>query len=912
MTSIAIQAIQYIILCFFVLYTFQSFWAFRLQDGEKEKKLFSRQRGIVFVIHGLGSFCLLLKNPDIELAGFYLMQVLLFAIVSVLYRWFYKRCSEQLLNNMFLLLAMGMIVLTRLSFEKAFRQFVFIVVGSVCMLLIPLFLQKGSVFRRFGAIYFLVGVSLLAYVLVMASTSYGAKLTISFYGISFQPSEFVKILYVFFLAGMLYKNTSGRRIFLTSCLAAVFVLLLVASKDLGGALLYFMTYLVLIFAASKRKAFLGIGAAGISVAFVAGYHLFSHVQTRVQVWMNPTADIDNQGYQICQSLFAIGTGGWFGLGVGEGLPNKIPVVDKDFIFSAISEEFGAIVGICVILVCLNCFVVIADVSKRMTDTFYKYVALGLGVLYATQVVLTIGGAIKFIPSTGVTLPLVSYGGSSLLSTLIMFGVIQGLYIRNMRALEKEQEELTDEEEPEELEEPEITLIRNLFLVLFLGMTAYLVKFVALDADSFINNEYNGRAALFEAKVIKGEIRTSDGYTLATTLVDEDGTETRNYPYAEMFSHVTGYSQKVKTGLERQANFTMLRSHSSFWEQMLCEFTKEKKMGDNVVSAIRYDLQETAYDALAGYKGAVIVMEPETGKVLVMVSTPGYDPNSIGENWEILQEDSALFNRATQGQYAPGSVFKLLTTIAYVESNPQAYLNYSYECTGEIRVGDKTIHCASGEVHGTVDLETSFAESCNTSYVNMMLNTDEAIFQKLCNRVLFNQELPIAFESSPSRFSISENDSVALKIETAIGQGKTLVSPLHMVMLTSAVANDGLVMRPTFIERIENCHGEIVSETSVQEYKTLFSDEETAILQQCMKRTTEDGTASSLTSNKYQAYGKTGTAQTTSDLHKTNAWFTGYAESLGKKVAIAVVVEDSGNGSAYAVPIAKKIFDQYFQ
>lgn len=933
MASILIQVLKYILLLMILMYSFSTFYVFRLEEQpEKQKKIYVSQKFLIFGIHGIGFLCLILKNPSIELAGFYLMQVALFAFVFGFYHLLYKRCSIQLLNNMFLLLAIGMVVLTRLSFEKAFRQFVFLAIGSVFMLIIPLFLQRGSLFRRFSAIYFLAGVALLGYVLVMAATSYGAKLTISIYGISFQPSEFVKIIYVFFLAGMLYKNATPKRAFLTSILAAVFVLLLVASKDLGGALLYFMAYLVIIYVASGRKLYLAAGGAGICMAFVVGYYVFSHVQTRVSVWLNPTADIDNQGYQICQSLFAIGTGGWFGLGIGEGLPNKIPVVDKDFIFSALSEEFGAIAAICMIILCLNCFVMIVRVALQMTDMFYKYVALGLATLYATQVVLTIGGAIKFIPSTGVTLPLVSYGGSSLLSTLIMFGIVQGLYIRNV--LDEEKKQIDAEEDDTEIEENskkkrksknkkeeelpqidnsgEVSLVNGLFVVLFLAMTAYFVKFVALDADGFINNEYNKRADLFEEKVVKGSIITSDGYIISETNIEEDGSEVRFYPYGEMFSHVTGYSQKVKTGLERQANFTMLRSHAFFLEQFLCELTEEKKMGDNAITTVRFDLQEAAYEALGEYKGAVIVMEPSTGKVFAMVSNPGYDPNTIQEDWESLQEDTGLFNRATQGQYAPGSVFKMLTTLAYVESNPETYLDYKYECTGEIRVGEKTIHCAADEVHGKVNLETSFSESCNTSYANMMLHMDEEVFQQLCDYVLFNEELPVAFESSPSSFAISEEDSDALKIETAIGQGKTLVSPLHMVMLASAVANDGLVMKPYFIESVETYKGDLVSETTPQEYKTLFTESQVEILRQCMARATEDGTASLLASDVYEAYGKTGTAQTTSNLHKTNAWFVGYAQSLGKEIAIAVVVEDSGNGSAYAVPIAKKIFDLYFE
>lgn len=938
MASIFIQACKYIIMFLFLGYVFEAFSVFRYgKQIEIQKKIYNIQKLLLFAIHGLGFLCLYIKNPTKELLGFYLMQAALFGVIFLFYHFMYKRCSVLLLNNMVMLLAISMIVLTRISFDKAFRQFLFLAAGSVIMLIIPLFLQKGSIFRKFGAFYFVAGVSLLAAVVVVGATSYGAKLTISVAGFSFQPSEFVKIIYVFFIASMLYKEADIKRVFQTSCLAAVHVLLLVASKDLGSALLYFMTYLIMIYVASRERRYLLAGAAGISVAGVLAYFVFSHVRTRVDVWLNPLADIDNKGYQICQSLFAIGTGSWFGLGIGEGLPSKIPVVEKDFVFSAISEEFGAIFAIGLILLCVSCFIMITNVAMQMKDRFYKLVAIGLAVLYATQVILTIGGAIKFIPSTGVTLPLVSYGGSSLLSTLFVFGIVQGLYMRKAAAQEKEQnneakqeqevnkqtkksekkqlaekkKEIAEKKKEYRRENKEFNIVNYIFLLIFFAMIAYFACFLAFKSEDFINNEYNGLQTLFEDDVVKGAIITADGQVIAETVVDAAGNESRTYPYGKMFSHVTGYSKNVRTGLEKQLNFTLLRSHTFFLEQLVADFTDEKKIGDNVVTTIRYDLQEVAYNALGSYDGAVIVMEPETGKILAMVSKPTYNPNSIDADWEKLQEGSALYNRATQGQYTPGSVFKILTTLAYMECHPEDYQNYQYECTGKITIDGKTIHCASNKSHGVVNLEDSFAKSCNTSYVNMMQSIDEDVFTKICKANLFGQELPIAFESAISSFSLTEKDENALKMDTAIGQGKTLVSPLHMAMLASAIANDGTVMRPQMVERVENYNGIVVEETKAKEYTILFTEEQASVLSQYMRSTVEKGTASKLQSDAYTAYGKTGTAQTTSDLDETNAWFVGYAEMDGKQVAIAVVVEDSGSGSAYAVPIAKKIFDLYF-
>ena len=775
------------------------------------------------------------------------------------------------------------------------------------MIVIPLLFQKGSKFRDLSAVYFVVGVALLAVVVAIGATSYGAKLTISIGSFSFQPSEFVKILFVFFIASMLYKGADFKCVLLTSCLSAVYVLLLVGAKDLGGALLYFMAYLFMIYVASKKAIYLGAGFTGMAVAGVAGYYLFSHVRTRVFVWLNPTADIDNKGYQICQSLFGIGTGGWFGLGIGEGLPKKIPIVEKDFIFSAISEEFGAIFAIGLILLCLSCFIVILNVSLQMKDKFYKLVAVGLSVLYATQVVLTIGGAIKFIPSTGVTLPLVSYGGSSMLSTLIVFGIVQGLYMRKAASQAGKKKEKNAQENNHAY-----NVVTYFFIIVFSAMILYMVYFLAVKSEDFINNEYNGLHTLFEEDVEKGQIITSDGVVIAETVTDEEGEETRNYPYGQMFAHLTGYSSKVRTGLEKQLNFTLLRSNTFFVEQLVCDLTNEKKTGDNVITTIQYDLQEAAYKALGNYDGAVIAIEPSTGKILAMVSKPTYNPNTIEADWDSLQEGSALYNRATQGQYTPGSVFKMMTLLAYIESNPNSYEEYSYECMGEITINNKVIHCASNKAHGKVDLKTSFSKSCNTSFANMMQAIDEDVFQKLCDSMMFNQNLPIAFESSVSSFAISDADETALKVDTAIGQGKTLVSPLHMVMLAGAICNDGVAMRPQLVEEVVNYHGTIVETEKSKAYKTLFSEAQVSILSEFMRETVETGTAARLNKTAYTAYGKTGTAQTTNDLDKTNAWFVGYAEYEGKEIAIAVVVEDSGTGSAYAVPIAEKVFDLYFK
>lgn len=436
MEHLLVQLTKYLNIFLILIYTYNCFSIFRHSDNTiKQKSIYILQRMIIFLINFCCFFVLYITTDNIQIIGFYLMQLIVLLSIIIMYHLFYNTASELVLNNMVMLLSIGLITLCRLSMNKAVKQLIFMVVGFGAALIIPLVLQKISVFRKLTWLYAAVGIFLLLVVAVLGATSYGAKLSISIAGISVQPSEFVKIIFVFYIASMMYKSTDLKQLAITSVVSACFVLILVASRDLGGALLYFFTYLVMVYVATRKLYIFAGGIAFMSIAAILGYNLFSHVQTRFIAWKDPLSVIDNQGYQVCQSLFAIGTGGWFGLGLNQGLPKKIPVVENDFIFSAISEEFGGIFALCIIMICISCFFMIFNISMQLKDSFYKMVALGLGSVYALQVFLTIGGVIKFIPSTGVTLPLVSYGGSSLLATMIIFGIVQALYIMQSKTQE---------------------------------------------------------------------------------------------------------------------------------------------------------------------------------------------------------------------------------------------------------------------------------------------------------------------------------------------------------------------------------------------------------------------------------------------------------------------------------------------
>ncbi|MBQ1901767.1 MAG: FtsW/RodA/SpoVE family cell cycle protein [Lachnospiraceae bacterium] len=437
MIQILVNVSRFTLILFFAIYTFDCFAAFRNRiSEERQEYLYHKQTILMYLFLINANAVLLFCSQDTRVIALLACEIIYFIVTMIVFKNFYPNSSKSLVNNMCMLLSISFVILTRLDMDKAIRQFVLAVAALVISCLIPLFIQKVKFWDKLKYFYAVVGILGLAVVCVAGSTSYGAKLNISIGSFSLQPSEFIKILFVFYIASMLFEATDQKTLLITSGVALLHVLILVASRDLGSAGIFFITYLCMIYVATRRFLYLLGGIACMFLGLVSAYFVMSHVHTRVIAWLNPLAYADNEGYQVTQSLFAIGTGGWFGSGLYQGMPTKIPVVTKDFVFSAISEELGGVFALCLILVCISCFLMFLNIAMQIRDPFYKLIALGLGVVYGIQVFLTLGGVTKFIPSTGVTLPLVSYGGSSLISTMILFAIIQGLYVRKSEEVTK--------------------------------------------------------------------------------------------------------------------------------------------------------------------------------------------------------------------------------------------------------------------------------------------------------------------------------------------------------------------------------------------------------------------------------------------------------------------------------------------
>ena len=399
----------------------------RDEDGEKQG-VYMIQNILMFCMHFTCFLSICFETGETEYLVFYAFQQVLLLVMIVLFRLLYPYGNKSFMNHVAMLLSVGFVVLTRLSYNKALKQFFIVAVSAVVAMAVPWVISKLRFLRDLKWLYALLGIGMLSVVLVLGAVTNGSKLSYSIGGITFQPSEFVKIIFVFYLAAALWKNHDLGAICLSAIFAGLHVMILVLSKDLGSALIFFAVYICLVYIASGRVRYFFAGLLCGGLAACMAYGLFDHVKVRVQAWKDPWSVIDSQGYQITQSLFAVSTGGFWGRGLFQGNPGTIPYVEEDFVFSAIAEELGIVVGICILLIALNCFVLLMKLSMEIKDKFYQLLAAGIGIVYLFQVFLTVGGGTKFIPMTGVTLPFISYGGSSILTSLILFYAAQGIFI----------------------------------------------------------------------------------------------------------------------------------------------------------------------------------------------------------------------------------------------------------------------------------------------------------------------------------------------------------------------------------------------------------------------------------------------------------------------------------------------------
>lgn len=468
------------------------------------------------------------------------------------------------------------------------------------------------------------------------------------------------------------------------------------------------------------------------------------------------------------------------------------------------------------------------------------------------------------------------------------------------------------------------ILKWFFFGLLVLLMVFQVFYLIGPAFNDSINTYNARLSDIEEKIVRGDILDRNGMVIATTKIDEDEMY-RYYPYDEVFAHVVGYSHQGRTGIEALADLYLLQSHNNFQQKLFQELSFDRAVGDNVTTTLDGELQIRAYELLDGRDGAVIAIDPSTGEILAMVSNPGFNPNDLEDQWNTLITDterSPLLNRGTQGLYPPGSTYKIITTAAYLQNHGAE--DFFYFCMGSDYFGNKEIHCYHENAHGRENLEEAFYHSCNTAfaYIGQSLDIDSLI--ALNHTLLFNQSLPYPLPHSKSQFVMSADPTDAMLAETVIGQGETLMTPLHTLLITAAIANEGVLVKPYLLEAVEDQDGQIVEQLHYVVDTTDMTDEAIAELPQTswnlfdsetadtiagyMRSVVESGTGYRAALENYEVCGKTGTAQNNSELD--HAWFVGFAPYNNPEIAIVVLVEQGGSGGSVAAPIAGELIELY--
>lgn len=448
----------------------------------------------------------------------------------------------------------------------------------------------------------------------------------------------------------------------------------------------------------------------------------------------------------------------------------------------------------------------------------------------------------------------------------------------------------------------IFLINFIFLAFIVGNV---VKFYIVDSSKIINNTLNPRVFINESNIKKGTIYNKNNLKLATSENGErvylQGKENKAY------FHTVGYITNEGFGLESSHSLVLQKTTNEL-KQILEKKENEKIEGNNVHLTLDGNLQQLAYDELikTNKKGAVVIMETSTGKILALTSTPSIENKDI--EYDMDKEDKYL-NRATSGLYTPGSVFKVVSALTIMEHITD-YEQYNHDCVGSITVDGNTVKCFNEIAHGKINLKEAIEQSCNTYFVAKGLEIGMGKLLDKSIELEFFKQMEFPIRVSRSSINLGEDiDNNWNVIQTYIGQGKTLVTPLHTAMIYAGIANGGIIMNPYIIDYISDYEGNIVDENRNRLLNKNIKLEEAEQLNEMLKGVVKIGTAKSLNKQSLKLAGKTGSAEVIDG--KTNGWFAGYSPYDNPEISVVVLLEDVTKSSE-TFPLVEKLVEQYYK
>ncbi len=732
-----------------------------------------------------------------------------------------------------LLSGWGLLMAGRVAPNFLPRQATWLMLGTMAMLVVIQVGRDLSWLQRYRYTWLAGGLALLAATLLLGvnPSGSGPRLWLGLGGAYFQPSEPLKLLMVVFLASYLADRrrlivSEGRKLgpvrlppmAYVGPLLVMFglaVLLLAAQQDLGAAMLFFLTFLSMLYLATEQWGYVAAGLLLFGGAGVIGYTTSTRLALRVDAWLNPWSGAADWSFQIVQSLLAFGEGGVLGQGLGLGRPTYIPAVHTDFTFAAIGESFG-LVGLLAVIALYGLLLLRGlRAAARADRAFERYLAAGLTAGLIIQAWVIMAANVRLAPIAGVTLPFLSYGGSSLLSTFIVLGLLLRISSRGDQRMGGSRRWgrhprggrlTTDSSAPDASASASATLsIHRTAGVLTLGLVAlaaFCGYWSVLRADWLVAREDNPRRVVYERSIVRGRILDRDGQVLAGATVGRSGLVTRTYPVPQA-APVVGYaSLRYGTGGIEAAFDGTLRGEADrgALEERWAELLHRAPQGRDVQLTLDADLQRRAQQALDGEAGAAVLLDAETGQVLAMASAPTFDPAQLAEQWETLREDASapLVNRATQGLYQPGTA---LQTVVVAEALHEGLIDdleidVGSELTEQVLMDDVPLGC-SLPPDGAATLANAYAAGCPAPIGALGQRLGRDGLAEAVRRWRLTTSPPLAIPTEATDWSPQLISSAR---EEAVGQGALTVSPLQMALVAATVATDGTMPDPQLVLR----------------------------------------------------------------------------------------------------------------
>lgn len=888
-----------------------------------------------------------------------------FAAAHVAVRILAPDADPVILPVVFLLSGLGIAFVTRLAPDLADNQVLWLFISVAAMIATLFFVRNLDKLADYKYTLGLVGVILLILPMVIGTEKNGSKLWLTFGSFSFQPGELAKILIVLFLAFYLASNREAlsvtahrvgpfriprfRMLLPLFIMWGISLLIVIFERDLGSALLFFMYFVVMLYVATGRWSYVFIAIGLLVIGFFFCYHFFSHVKIRVDIWLDPWTDAQNSGYQIVQSLYSIADGDLVGTGIGKGMPTLIPFVESDFLFSAIAEEMGLLgASAVIILYMLFCVRGFATAARAKSDSS-AFAAVGLTTVIGFQAFLIIAGVTKLLPLTGVTLPFMSQGGSSLLSSFIIVGLllragdegtgreaqlvasapdtgngrvsllgaqasafVHGSHARARFEVQGEESGVLGRVALGK----RLTALITAFAVLFAALIANLTYLQVINASAIQHMPSNNHTIAKSAYVQRGAIITSDGVTLAESLRQEDGTYLRSYPQGSLAAHTVGYisTRYGTSGIESTMNDTLTGSSNySDWKSALYSLAGVQEPGNTVALTINSQMQRAAESALEGYTGAVVVLDPSTGAVLAKASAPTYSYDQLDDIMNSGGAGSQLLDRTTQALYSPGSTFKAVTLSAALDTGTTS-LDTVYDAEPALTIGGAEVSNYGYNDYGTPTLKEAFALSSNTVFGQVGVQVGASNLVKYADAFGYGTNVGQDFNTQaslmPEPSEMTEWETAWAACGQPVGQHPSPAGPqvtvMQNAMVAQAVANGGVVMNPYLVDHVLSPEGAVISTTQPKSLGQAISADTASKVKEAMLGVVDHGTGVRAKVQGVQVAGKTGTAQIENG--KINSFFIGFAPYDNPTLVISVVIEgeDGTDVEGYAAGVAGQV------